>query len=222
MTVEEALNMVDDSAMNKLKELVDSNKVKIDVSKKVNNDIIMSAFCKAVNDKVIKESSLDDTLIKLLNSSTNTISYSKMVSLLSTVHESQKGIKLVITLKEGGTFKKISDYTYGFNDKFEGVVLSIHEPSWKNTVNVVKTIPDNFITIFGDIIKTCSATPSMIREKMSEILKPTVVNNIAQFVARYNSSTPEEREEMVISIKTITRICNVSNIIITAEFIDEN
>jgi hypothetical protein len=53
---------------------------------------------------------------------------------------------------------------------------------------------------------------------MTETLKPTVVNNVAQLVAKYSVASKEERNKMVISIRTITRLVNMSGYLIYAEF----
>ena len=75
MTVEEAVNLMSDEAYEKLKEVV-TVKPNIDISKKSANDILMGALCKAVLEDVIHVESLDDKIIKLLNSPTNTLSHS--------------------------------------------------------------------------------------------------------------------------------------------------
>jgi hypothetical protein len=54
---------------------------------------------------------------------------------------------------------------------------------------------------------------------MTEMLKPTIVNNVAQLVAKYNSiESEEERKKITISISTITRLVNMSGYLLIAEF----
>jgi L-2-hydroxyglutarate oxidase LhgO len=49
-----------------------------------------------------------------------------------------------------------------------------------------------FNKIFDYVIHYFDITPSIIRSKMTEMLKPTIVNNVAQLVAKYNSIESEE------------------------------
>ena len=58
----------------------------------------MGALCKAVLDDVIHVESLDEKIIKLLNSPTNTLSQSKLKYVLNVVHETQPRIKCIITI----------------------------------------------------------------------------------------------------------------------------
>jgi hypothetical protein len=54
---------------------------------------------------------------------------------------------------------------------------------------------------------------------MVKMLKTTIVNNVAQFVAKYSQLTSEEaKRNESISISTITRLVNMSNHLLVAEF----
>ena len=81
MNLEEAKKLMTPTAMQNLRHTI-SNEEKIDMSKKVNGDPIMVALCKAVNENIIQISSLSNTLVKMLNSSTNTVSQSKLGEIL--------------------------------------------------------------------------------------------------------------------------------------------
>jgi hypothetical protein len=53
---------------------------------------------------------------------------------------------------------------------------------------------------------------------MTKMLKPTIVNNIAQLVAKYDTLDDNEKKKLNISITTITRLVNMSGYLIFAEF----
>jgi hypothetical protein len=59
----------------------------------------------------------------------------------------------------------------------------------------------------------------MVRERMSKLLKPTIANNIGQFVSKYELST--HKEELVVSITTIARLANIVDHVIKVEFKEE-
>lgn len=197
MTIEEARSMMSPDALNKLHEVVDVKPV-IDFSKKVNNDILMTAFCKAVMDDVIKPSSLNERLVKLLNSETNTISQSKLKEILDIVHEHQPNICCCISM-----------------DDYDGIDV-IPRYDW-----VYKDNDVNFVVPFRTVLNFYQITPSDIRKRMTETLKPTIVNNVSQLVSKFYKSTKEEQNKMVISISTIQRLVNMSGGSLTAEFYEE-
>ena len=197
MTIEEARSMMSPDALNKLHEVVDVKPV-IDFSKKVNNDILMTAFCKAVMDDVIKPSSLNERLVKLLNSETNTISQSKLKEILDIVHEHQPNICCCISM-----------------DDYDGIDV-IPRYDWVHKDNDV-----NFVVPFRTVLNFYQITPSDIRKRMTETLKPTIVNNVSQLVSKFYKSTKEEQNKMVISISTIQRLVNMSGGSLTAEFYEE-
>ena len=165
------------------------------MSKKVNGDPIMVAFCKAVNDDIIKITSLSETMIKMLNSSTNTMSQSKLGEMLEHARKHQPGLICRIKLMDGTQIQTINQWTFTgvedckFNDMFEYVV------------------------------KTFEITPSMVRDRMSKLLKPTIANNIGQFIAKYENST--HKDELVVSITTIARLAGIVNHAIKVEFKEE-
>lgn len=193
ISLEDAKAMVSPEAIERLRNVVTPKPI-INMDAKVNNDIIMAALCTAVNNGVIKQTSLDDRLIKLLNSSTNTLSAVKLGSILTHIRQFQPNLACVITLMEPDMSEVIEEWCFigpnvYFNKMFEYVI-------------------DRF-----DI------TPSIIRTKMTEMLKPTIVNNVAQLVAKYNSiETDEEKKDITISISTITRLVNMSGYLLMAEF----
>lgn len=57
-------------------------------------------------------------------------------------------------------------------------------------------------------------TPTLVRNKMTETLKPTIVNNIAQCVAKYQNGEPD----LNVSITTVSRLVNMCDHLIYADF----
>lgn len=191
MTLEEAKNLMSESSLEKLRSVV-AQHVDIDVSKKVNNDLIMTALCTAVVlDGKIKPESIDDRLLKLLNSDTNTISDSKLSDIMHSIHETQRYITCIVTLMNN-EFEKINEWIlyedFRFNEIFEFIL--------------------NYYKI----------TPQLIRSQMITTLKPTIVNNIGQLVSKYQQSTPEEKQKIHISITTINRLVTMSGGILNVTF----
>lgn len=196
MNIAEAKAMFSPEAAAKLHEVVDV-KPEIDFSKKVNNDILMTAFCKAVTNGTIKESSLNDRLVKLLNSETNTISQSKLEEILKIIRRNQPQMVCIVTMEDVDKdldLQPVFHWEYkeniSFNDAFYTVLLYYH------------------------------ITPSMIRQKMTETLKSTIVNNVSQLVSKYYKSSDEERAKMIISISTIQRLVNMCGGTLVARFKD--
>lgn len=197
MNIQEAKAMLSPEAMEKLHEVVDIKPV-IDFSKKVNNDILMTALCKAVTDDVIKLSSLNDRLVKLLNSETNTISQSKLKEILDIIHQKQPNICCCISM-----------------DNFNGVeIIPVYD--W-----VYKDNEINFVEPFRTVLNYYAITPSDIRKRMTETLKSTIVNNVSQLVSKFYKSSKEEQDQMVISISTIQRLVNMCGGCLSAEFYEE-
>ena len=189
MTVEEAVNLMSDEAYEKLKEVV-TVKPNIDISKKSANDILMGALCKAVLEDVIHVESLDDKIIKLLNSPTNTLSQSKLKYVLNVVHETQPRIKCIITIMTSDMKDTLFEVEY-------------HQPDAIDFMVILKWLIDKF-----DI------TPTKVRSQMNA-LKPTIVNNIAQLVSRVLNGN---LEGVTVSISTITRLVNCNDHLIYAKF----
>lgn len=193
ISIEEAKAMMSDDAISKLKDIVTPQPI-VNMNQKVNNDIIMSALCRAVSDDVIHMSSIDDKIIKLLNSPTNTLSAVKVGSILNQVRKSQPNMCCVITLKSSDMNETINEWTFTGPEVY-------------------------FNKIFEFVIEYFEITPSMVRNKMTTMLKTTIVNNVAQLVAKYTSLTDEEeKKQLTISINTITRLVNMSDHILLAEF----
>ena len=82
MTVEEAKQMISKENVDRLKNVV-APRPEVNISSKANADIIMAALCTAVTNGNIKEAALNDSIIKLLNSSTSTLSAVKVGKILS-------------------------------------------------------------------------------------------------------------------------------------------
>lgn len=193
ISLEDAKAMVSPEAIERLRNVVTPKPI-INMDAKVNNDIIMSALCTAVTNGVIKQASLDDRLIKLLNSSTNTLSAVKLGSILTHIRQFQPNLTCVITLLEPDMSDVIEEWYFVGPDVY-------------------------FNKMFEYVIERFEITPSMIRTKMTEMLKPTIVNNVAQLVAKYTSlETDEEKKDITISISTITRLVNMSGHLLMAEF----
>jgi hypothetical protein len=150
MSLEEAKQLMTSESLDKLRTMV-TKPMEIDVSQKVGNDIIMAAFCQAVMTGVIHEWALNDKLVKLLNSDTNTISSSKLNYIMDVIHVEQPSIVLEVRL-----------YT--------------------NEMKLMKTWvldgTQSFNHIFEYVLNEFEITPHMIRTKLTDTLKTTIVNNI--------------------------------------------
>lgn len=194
MTLDEAKKLMTEQSYEKLRVMV-AKPMEIDISKKVGNDIIMAAFCCAVMSDIIQPRSLDEKLVKLLNSDTNTISDTKLQYIMDVVHKSQPNVKCIIKL-----------YTPDMQ--------LLHK--WELSDDI------SLNPIFEYMLKQFQITPHMIREKMADTLKSTIVNNIGQLVSKYQSISKEEREEIHISITTIHRLVNMCKHILLCEFVDED
>ena len=135
--------------------------------------------------------SLDDKTIKLLNSPTNTLSQAKLGEILSKIREYQPNMVCVISLMTQDMSK------------------TLHE--WVFTGPITK-----FNKMFETVIRDFSITPASIRAKMVNTLKPTIVNNIAQLIAKYENT--DDKEDINVSINTITRLVNMEEHLLFAEF----
>lgn len=196
MTIEEAQKLLTPEAVNHLKELTNETK-DIDVSRKKNCDIIMSAMIKAIiDDGSILQSSLDDTLINMMNSSTRTISCSKLKSVMKTIKESQK-------------------LTCSFDIYEADGVTSVKHFEFDNKKD------KNFNYILDYVLDHFEITPQMIKEKLTEHFKATVVINIYTLINKYVNATDAEKDEFKVSILTITRLVNMMNHIIICKFVRE-
>jgi hypothetical protein len=191
MTLEEAKSLMTPEALNKLKDVV-SERPQINMGNKANNDILMAALCKAVEDGVVLPESLSEKTIKLLNAKTNTLSPKKLGSILKEIRESQPNIVCCISL-----IKPIDAtiQTWIFKDK-----------------NV------DFLDIFVFIIEYFKLTPNQVRTEMCKFLKPTIVNNIAQLVAKYQYGDENDKKDINVSITTLTRLANMCKHMLLAEF----
>lgn len=188
ITLEEAKAMMSKEAIDKLKEVVISHP-NINMEHKANCDILMQALCRAVSDEVIHIESLDDRLVKLLNAKTNTLSPSKLGEILTQLRKHQPKLACVITILDARDDAKVREWIY-----------------------IGPNI--NFTSMLGDIIEMFKITPTLVRNKMTETLKPTIVNNIAQCVARYQNKDGD----LNVSITTISRLVNMCEHLIYADF----
>lgn len=193
MTIEEAKAMISKENVDRLKNVV-APRPEVNISNKANADIIMSALCAAVVNGIIKEASLDDTIIKLLNSSTSTLSAVKVGKILTTLRETQPKMCCVITLRSGDGKEIIKDWIFTGPEVY-------------------------FNRIFEYVVREFNITPAIIRSKLGAMYKMTIVNNVAQLLGKYETlKTEEERKNVPISISTITRLVNMSQHLLYAEF----
>jgi hypothetical protein len=193
MTIEEATKLMSPEAVNHLRDLTNELK-EIDVSKKKQCDIIMWALVNAImNDGVILHSSLDDGLVNMMNSSTRTVSCSKLRSVMKTIKESQK-LKCYFEIYEPDGSKLIQRFEFD------------------NTKN------KDFNYILDFVLDYFKITPQMIKEKLTEFFKPTVVINIYTLINKYMTATDEEKKDFKVSILTITRLVNMVNHVIYCKF----
>ena len=197
LSLEEAKQLMTPEAKEKLRNVVNVNKPTINYSNKMNNDIVMQALCRAIDDGIIRPDDMDDTLIKLVNSSTNTVSYPKLIRSLNTIHKTNPNIVCVISLRDTkeSTLEPLKEWI------IDGKESNI-----------------TYHRIFEYVLATYKITPHDVRIKMTETLKPTVVNNVAQLIAKYNLSSEEDREKIVISMRTITRLINMVGYMLFCEF----
>lgn len=192
ISLEEAKQMMDENSLSKLKDLV-TVKPTINTSHKMNNDILMQALCQAVSNGTIQMTSLDDKMIKLLNSATNSISQTKLTDILRRLNQHQP-IKCVVSVLTPDMSTAIQQWEFkdeevSFNDMFQWVVEEFE------------------------------ITPSVIRAKMVDTLKPTIVNNIAQLVGKYHNI--EDKNDIKVSINTINRLVNMREHLLFARFIPD-
>lgn len=193
ISLADAKSMMSENSISKLKEMVTYRPI-INMDAKVNNDILMAALCIAVNTGVIKVTALDEKIIKLLNSSTNTLSSKKLGDILTHIRRIQPKMVCVVQIKTPDMKKVVNEWV------FTGPNVS-------------------FVKMFEFVIDHFEITPQMIRQKMTKQLKSTIVNNVAQLVARYRLIEDEsEKEKLTISISTVTRLVNMSEHLLIAEF----
>lgn len=190
ITLEQAKAMMTKESIEKLKEVVTSHP-NINMENKVNCDILMQALCRAVAEEVIIPEALDDRLVKLLNAKTNTLSPIKLGDILTHIRKHQPKMACILTMLDARDDTVIKEWI------FVGPEV-------------------NFTEVLGDVIKIFDITPSVVRTKMTETLKPTIVNNIAQCVAKYLNK--KDNEEMNVSITTISRLVNMSDHLLYADF----
>lgn len=188
ITLEEAKAMMTPEAIENLKQVVITHP-NINMERKANCDILMQALCRAVSEEVILPESMDERLVKLLNAKTNTLSPSKLGEILVQIRKTQPKISCVIRVLEPVNDEMLKKWVF--------------------------TGPEvRFAHMFGEIIKMFNITPTLVRSKMTETLKPTIVNNIAQCVAKYQNGD----DDINVSITTISRLVNMCDHLIYADF----
>jgi hypothetical protein len=190
MTLEEAKTMINPDALSKLHDVVEVKPI-VDTSHKVNNDILMTALCKAVNENIIRGEALNERICKLLNSETNSISQTKLTEILQSVRRVQPNMCCIVTMQ---------------NVEFQTIM------EWRFDTEA------NFLHMFGDVLQYYQITPADVRKKMVATLKSTIVNNVSQLVSKYYKSSEIERAGMVVSISTIQRLVNMSGGMLVASF----
>ena len=159
MTIEEAKALMTPQALEHLNEVVCP--WEIDIEKK-DCDIVMSALCKAVEENVVKITSLDENTVQILNSDTSTLTAQKLKDALTAIRHHQDMICLI--------FLKYHD---------NKVVFDIGD-------DVV-----TYNGIFDWVIKTCDVTSIGIRKNMSGKYKASVINNIAQLITKHHTNPDE-------------------------------
>lgn len=190
ITLEEAKAMMTPEAIENLKQVVVS-RPSINIERKANCDILMQALCRAVINEVILPESLNERTVKLLNAKTNTLSPSTLGEILEHVRKTQPKMCCVIRIAEPKNDTILKKWIFtGPTCRFSGML--------------------------SEIIKMFEITPALVRNKMSETLKCTIVNNIAQCVAKYNNGDPDNN----VSITTVTRLVNMCDHLIYADFED--
>ena len=197
MTVEEAKKMISQENIDRLKNVV-APRPEVNISNKANADIIMAALCTAVTNGKIKEASLNESIIKLLNSSTSTLSAVKVGKILSILRQTQPNMTCVITLKTSDAKEDVKEWVFTGPEVY-------------------------FNRIFEFVVREFEITPALIRSRLGEMFKMTIVNNVAQLLGKYETlKTDEERKAVPISISTITRLVNMSHHLLFAEFVERD
>lgn len=191
MTLEEAKGMMTEESLEKLKNIT-TTETEVKISDKINNDILMNALCKSVTNELVKKSSLNEKIIKILASSTNTLQENKF-----------KDIVAIIRMKQPNVVCEISILSKSMNDKINAWVFKGSEEDIK------------FNDIFKYVVDTFEITPQAVRRKLGDVLKPTIVNNVAQLIAKYLN---DDITGVNVSINTISRLVNMEEHMIFAEF----
>ena len=197
MTVEEAKKMISQENIDRLKNVV-APRPEVNISNKANADIIMAALCSAVTNGKIEEAALNESIIKLLNSSTSTLSAVKVGKILSILRQTQPNMTCVITLKTSDAKEDVKEWVFTGPEVY-------------------------FNRIFEFVVREFEITPALIRSRLGEMFKMTIVNNVAQLLGKYETlKTDEERKAVPISISTITRLVNMSHHLLFAEFVERD
>lgn len=194
LTLEEAKTLVSQEKLEKLKELVHVAP-SINVGNKSQCDILMKALCDAVTADRIKASNLSEKIVRLLNSTTTTLSNIKLNSVLTTLRKRQPNIVCRIWIDTNDMKTTLNSWTLTGSGS-----------------------DASFNDIFRYVVTTFEITPQLVRTKMTETLKPTIVNNIAQLIAKYELDP--ELHDTNVSIHTITRLVNMQDHMIFAEFVE--
>ncbi len=191
MTLQEAKKLMTPEAIDNLKGCVEDTPT-VNIGNKITSDILMQALCRSVTNGVIKESSLDEKTIKILNSTTATISEDKFRHILSHIRTKQNNIVCVISLLTGDMSETIREWVMDGTDS------------------------TSLMDIYDYVVDHFKITPSIVRKKLQHTLKLTIVNNIAQFVSKCELA--KCKKDIKISITTISRLVNMESCLLFAEF----
>jgi hypothetical protein len=200
MTLEElkALSGVEctPEIMAKQRQMTDDNQFAINVDRenKVDQDVLMTALCRAIPEGIIEAKSLNAMIYKLWKSSTNSINQDKLEKIINHIREFQPNFVCRVNL----------------NQLANGERRVYQE--WMFTGPVVK-----FNGMYEDIVERFGITAQMIRADMPKTLQQTngknIVNNTAHDVTRYHP-------DKILSIKFITRLVNMCGYVLHAEFLN--
>jgi len=191
ITLDEAKQMMTQEARDNLGKVVKpSNNILLDNNKNIiNNDVLMAAFCKAIKDEVILPEVLSQN------------------SMLVKLYNSQTN--------------KLSDW------KVEKILQSIHptQPKMACVITIqnghletlkefVYTNKVHFHEIFKWVVTHFKITPQLVRQEMVKKLDipHSTTNNIGQDLSKVDDPT------ISVSIITISRLVNMMDCIIKAEF----
>jgi hypothetical protein len=191
--INQAREQMTEESWEKLREITAKASMTLNENKKnpINNDICMSAFCKAIKDKVISKETLTKhpSLIRLYNATTNKLSDWKLQDILKDIHDCQPKAYIKLSISYG--------------DEIIKEFIFIEEVSFNG--------------IFRWVLGHFKITPQMVRTDMHKKLgiPLSTVNNIGQILSRVDD------DNLVVSIMTITRLVNMVDHTIQCELIDD-
>lgn len=194
LSLDEAKSMLTEEKLEKLRNFVKTSPT-INTGNKSQCDILMRALCNAVSDGTLDSSNLSEKIIRLLNSTTTTLTNVKLESVLRLIRKRQPNVVCDISIETNDMKETL--HTWRFDGSEDDVT---------------------FNDIFREVVQRFDITPQLVRTKMTETLKPTIVNNIAQLIAKYEIDPA--LTDVNVSINTISRLVNMQDHLLFAEFID--